>query len=122
VRVDLHLARLRLLRALLGDDFDPANLELGTQSRELVLVEVVLDRQRVQRCRVDDTVVLGVLEEGGQVDVRDGVYLRSSSVCLGEGAAALEAVDAASLRHGALDAGVCGMAVRAGVDHQFGSG
>jgi hypothetical protein len=45
------------------DDLDVALLELGTQSRELLVVELVLVGERIQRLLVDCPAVLGLLEE-----------------------------------------------------------
>jgi hypothetical protein len=53
-----------------GRDLDPARLELAAEKRELVVVEIELDRLRLELDRVDDAAVLGLVDEALQL-VRD---------------------------------------------------
>ena len=46
------------------EDFDLARLELGTQCGELVLLELVLERERLEGRLLDLAVLLGLLENG----------------------------------------------------------
>jgi len=46
------------------EDFDLARLELGTQGGELVLLELVLERERLEGRLLDLAVLLGLLENG----------------------------------------------------------
>jgi hypothetical protein len=58
---------LGLLRAGRGDrreDLDLARLELGTKGGELVFLELVLERKRLEGGLLDLAVLLGVVEDG----------------------------------------------------------
>ena len=46
------------------EDFDLTRLELGTQGGELVLLELVLERERFEGRLLDLAVLLGLLENG----------------------------------------------------------
>jgi hypothetical protein len=62
VRLVLHL--LRTGRGDRREDLDLARLELGTQGGELVLLELVLERERLEGRLLDLAVLLGLLENG----------------------------------------------------------
>jgi hypothetical protein len=47
-----------------GDEIDGARVKLGAQRGQLVVVELVLDCERLQRGLVDRAALLGVVEEG----------------------------------------------------------
>jgi hypothetical protein len=49
-----------------ADHVDAARLQLGAQGGQLVVVELVLERVRLQRRLLDDAGLLRLLEEGGQ--------------------------------------------------------
>ena len=59
------------------DDLDLPGLELGTQLDEILLVEVVLERERLQGGLVDRLVLLGLFEER-----RDSKFKRSAQFFL----------------------------------------
>ena len=52
----VHLARGR-------DDVDLAGLQLDPQGRELVLIEIVLGAERLERALLDRPALLGIAEE-----------------------------------------------------------
>jgi hypothetical protein len=66
----------RLVRRRL-DDLDLPGLELGTQLGEILLVEVVLERERLQGGLLDRRVLLCFLEERG-----DSKFKRGAQSCL----------------------------------------
>src|SRR4026208_2379573 len=57
--------RRGVLRGRRGDDLDLPGLELGADLGEFLLVEVVLERERLQGGLLDRRVLLGLLEERG---------------------------------------------------------
>jgi hypothetical protein len=75
------------LRLGLGgrDDLDLAGLELRAQCRELVLVEVVLVRERLQRLLVDCPTLLRLLDEAedGYLKI-DGAQIYSLPSCISD--------------------------------------
>jgi hypothetical protein len=102
-------------------DLDPTRLELAAQERELVLVEIELDCLRLELGRVDDAVVLGLVDEARQfvrVKRRFDLNLLSSSSD-GTEPPSLEALDATPAGNRSLHAGVRGMAVRAHLEHEL---
>ena len=109
---------------LVCHELDSARVELVTQRRELLVVEIELRRLRLQRAHVDRAVVLG----GGE-ELLDGVvfengadrFLLVLSGCDCAGAAPLESIDAVATHELALDAGVRRMTVRADIQHELGS-
>jgi hypothetical protein len=60
----LVLALLRTRRGDRHEDFDLARLELGTQRGKLVVLELVLERERFEGRLLDLAVLLGLLEGG----------------------------------------------------------
>jgi len=62
IRTDVELLRVHGH----SRDLDPARLELGAQKRELVVVEFELDRLRLELGRVDDAVLLDLVDEAPQ--------------------------------------------------------
>ena len=67
LEVDLRLGRLLLLLA--GDrrtDVEPDRLELARQLLDLVVVEVVLEREGLEVGRLDEAALLGALDEGAR--------------------------------------------------------
>jgi hypothetical protein len=65
----------RLVRRRL-DDLDLPGLELGAELGEILLVEVVLERERLQGGLVDRLVLLGLFEER-----RDSKFKRGAQFC-----------------------------------------
>jgi hypothetical protein len=94
------------LRLGLGgrDDLDLAGLELRAQCRELVLVEVVLVRERLQRLLVDCPTLLRLLDEAedGYLKI-DGaqVYSLPSSISGGWAAESTPSLQPATPQQGA---------------------
>jgi hypothetical protein len=104
-----------------GRDLDPARLELAAQKRELVVVEIELDGLRLELDRIDDAVVLGLVDEALQlVRVKrrfDLILLPSSSDCAEP--PSLEALGTAAARNRSLHAGVRGVTPRAHLEHEL---
>jgi hypothetical protein len=103
-------------------DLDVTRLELGPKLDEVFVVEVVLERERLEGGFVDRAVVLGVVEELVNRCFENGVQvllLPSSRSAASGAATALEALDPAAARDLAFRSGVRGVAVRAGVDDQL---
>jgi len=102
-------------------DLDPARLELAAQKRELVVVEIELQGLRLELDRIDDAVVLGLVDEALQlVRVKrrfDLSLLPSSSDCAEP--PSLEALDTAAARDRSLHAGVRGVTLRAHLEHEL---
>jgi hypothetical protein len=63
-----------------GHELDSASLELGPQCADLVLVEVVLERERLERRLVERAEILGVVEEGPGIDFQQVAQLIHSFV------------------------------------------
>jgi hypothetical protein len=106
-----------------GLDLDLARLELGPDLGELVLVQLVLEGERLDRGLVDRAALLGVLDElvdgcfeNGGVQVF--LSLRDFSAAGGR-TAPLEPLDSAAALHAALGARVGGVTVGAHVDHDL---
>src|SRR6266540_1822556 len=111
------LVRLGGLRARRREDVDLAALELRPQRGELVLFEVVLGRERLERALLDRAALLRVAEERLDWLFKNG--RQRSSLSSGQLPAPLEPLDAAAAEGSALEAGVGRMTVRAGVDNQL---
>ena len=72
----------RLVRRRL-DDLDLPGLELRTQLDEILLVEVVLERERLQGGLFDRRVLLGLLEERGDCKFKHGAQFLHTSFTFG---------------------------------------
>jgi hypothetical protein len=59
-----RLAGLQSLSRDGRDDLDLARLELRAQGRDLLVLEVVLERERLERALLDRAALLRVLEQG----------------------------------------------------------
>jgi hypothetical protein len=107
----------------LNVDLDSPRVQLGAKLDELVLVEIVLQRERLELLLSRRTPLLRLLEEGTERCFENAGQL-SSLLSIrwlpprapGCGAPALEPLDAAAGLDRPLDARVGGMAIRADVD------
>jgi hypothetical protein len=86
----------RLVRRRL-DDLDLPGLELGAQLGEILLVEVVLERERLQGGLVDRLVLLGLVEER-----RDSKFKRGAQFFLTSFASSVSG-ERAGVRHQPLE-------------------
>jgi hypothetical protein len=115
-------------RAVGRDDLDVARVELCAQRGDVLLLEVVLGRQRVQRVGVDRAALLGLFEESAERCIKNGAQLSSllrrlgAARAAGCGAPPLEPLDPVAAAREAGDAGVSGVALRAHIDDQLAPG
>jgi hypothetical protein len=121
-RRELRIGRARLERL---DDLDVALGEFGAKIDKLVAVEIVLERERLERALFDRAALFGLVEKGANREFKNVAQLSSLPSVSGpsrKAPAPLESLDAAAALRRSRCPRVGGVAVRAHVDDELAPG